>query len=397
MKAMSDEVRDRLMEETPFKGTYLWRGRALLGPSRKRMGVAMCLIFGCPALYLLETCHYLSEVESFAAVLFYPLLIAVILTYYFYFSAALSDPGLLRADPSLKEVELDTIPNMLYNDGESGGRGRKLCHKCRLYRPHRAAHCYECDGCIDEHDHHCPWIGTCVGKRNYRAFVAFLFFVSSLGVILTTATFTALGDLVLFPSAGRGEGGREGGEGEGVMNATSTVVEGQSVLAFVTNSAMSMVGTAVRRLPLTVVSLLVTPLCAMSVLALLAFHILMISAGRTTREQLTGNFQSVPASFPVWPPSSRPTLTEEEIAARREERRRKAAIIRRKQLRTVFSLLCPLVYLFDREFRQNWWRFFCDPIPPSRVREVWKEIEREGEVMERGGGKRGIEHHHSHL
>ena len=36
-------------------------------------------------------------------------------------------------------------------------------------------HCHDCDVCIIDLDHHCPWIGKCVGKKNLCAFYYFLF------------------------------------------------------------------------------------------------------------------------------------------------------------------------------------------------------------------------------
>ncbi|KAL1536880.1 protein S-acyltransferase [Salvia divinorum] len=44
------------------------------------------------------------------------------------------------------------------------------CPYCNILQPPRAKHCHDCNKCVLQFDHHCVWLGTCIGQGNHCRF-----------------------------------------------------------------------------------------------------------------------------------------------------------------------------------------------------------------------------------
>lgn len=84
-----------------------------------------------------------------------------------------SPPGYLKKDIITFEEFQNRQEIIIIKDNEIE---LKYCETCKNIRKLRSFHCNICGYCIDKHDHHCPWVGNCIGKDNIKKFFLFLFF-----------------------------------------------------------------------------------------------------------------------------------------------------------------------------------------------------------------------------
>ena len=91
------------------------------------------------------------------------------------FRAGFTEPGILPKQytsyiPHKKQERKCVIRGHLFNI--------KYCLTCDIFRPPRSSHCSKCDNCVQKFDHHCMWIGTDVGIRNYKFFYLLVFSIN---------------------------------------------------------------------------------------------------------------------------------------------------------------------------------------------------------------------------
>ena len=154
-----------------------WKGNLLLGPCSFRPTMLSLITISIPIfLFLFFISDFLAKKISFLI----PLIIVIIyiITVSLLIIVSFCDPGIILSFPMKKRIIEDRRESKIFQLGYI--KNYKYCDTCSIIRPSRSTHCGDCNNCVEKFDHHCPWIGTCVGKRNYKYFYFFLFILNFL-------------------------------------------------------------------------------------------------------------------------------------------------------------------------------------------------------------------------
>lgn len=192
--------------EKPKRLYQVWRGsnrffcggRLIFGPDVASLILTILLVAGPAVAFCFKVYHTINVNKKDGKDVGYwyiILLVAAILTFLdilFLLLTSSKDPGIIPRNstpPECDEAFDMNTPSMEWLNDRTphlrlpktkevvvNGHSVKVkyCDTCMLYRPPRASHCSICNNCVQKFDHHCPWVGQCIGLRNYRFFYMFI-------------------------------------------------------------------------------------------------------------------------------------------------------------------------------------------------------------------------------
>ncbi|KAJ9694245.1 hypothetical protein PVL29_009968 [Vitis rotundifolia] len=201
----------RLYQVWKGANRFFCGGRLIFGPDVASLFLSTLLIAG-PGIGFCIKIHYKIKEDIGQKFEHYDVWYSImavgafltILDLMFLFVTSSRDPGIVPRNskpPELDEAFDVTTPSMEWVNGRTPHlrlprtkdvlvNGHivkvKFCDTCLLYRPPRVSHCSICNNCVQRFDHHCPWVGQCIGIRNYRFFFMFI----STSTILCLYVFT---------------------------------------------------------------------------------------------------------------------------------------------------------------------------------------------------------------
>ena len=112
--------------------------------------------------------------------LIYSIYLAIVV--FFCLICAFTDPGIIPINKlttkDLENANCTSNERLFYINGIR--HKIRFCYTCNIIKPPGVSHCKTCNVCVERFDHHCPWVGNCIGKNNYKYFFVFLILLNIL-------------------------------------------------------------------------------------------------------------------------------------------------------------------------------------------------------------------------
>lgn len=151
----------------PGRNRPCCRGLFLCGPDQGMLLFNVVLIVGNSTLFNI----YVASSISFVVIIVDVILVVIALVSLAHVS--FTEPGILPRQEPMNDATRNNMPTPFVHF-RGVKRDLRFCGTCNLWRPLRSKHCRDCDNCVLEFDHHCPWVSNCIGQRNHKYFVWFL-------------------------------------------------------------------------------------------------------------------------------------------------------------------------------------------------------------------------------